>query len=97
MDPLSSTATQALRSLLGLQPNTPAKIGFAWQIAAGPALSRASRLEWADAGTLTVHAASANWRREIQRARPILAARLDQLLGPGVVRRIVIARQETNA
>ena len=91
MDPLRSTATRALRSLLDAQPNTPAKIGFAWKIAAGPALSRASRLDWDD-GTLTVHAASENWRREVHRARPILVERLDQLLGAGVVRKIIVAR-----
>jgi hypothetical protein len=81
---------QGLRSLLSTQPNSAAKIAFAWSIAAGPALARASRLEWTDKGTLTVHASSEHWRRELQRARPVLAERLDQLLGAGVVARIVI-------
>jgi hypothetical protein len=94
MEPLRTTAAQVLRTLLEAQPNTSAKIGFAWKIAAGPAMSRASRLDWAENGTLTVHAASENWRREVQRARPTLAARLDHLLGAGVVRRIVVARSQ---
>ena len=91
MDPLSSTAVQALRSLLDHQPTTGAKVGFAWQIAAGPALARASRLEWVE-GTLTVHTTNDHWRREVLRARPMLAARLDDLLGRGVVRRLVISK-----
>jgi hypothetical protein len=91
MEPLNSTATQALRALLGPQPNTAAKIGFAWKIAAGPALGRAATLAWSDDGTVTVHAASDDWRREIRRARPMIAERMQQLLGPGVVRRIVVS------
>ena len=94
MEPLSSTAMRSLRSLLGTQPNTAAKIAFAWQVAAGPALARASRLQWEDAGTLRVHATNDNWRRELQRARPLLAERLDQLLGAGVVKKLVISRDQ---
>jgi predicted nucleic acid-binding Zn ribbon protein len=90
MHSLSSTATRAVRLLLDQQPNTTAKIAFAWTIAAGPALARASRLDWATDGTLRVQASSDNWRRELRRARPTLAARLAELLGPDVVRKITI-------
>ena len=93
MESLGSTAMRGLRSLLDTQPNTAAKIVFAWKIAAGPALARATRLDWNDTGTLTMHAATDDWRRELQRARPVLAARLDQLLGAGVVRKIVVAKR----
>ena len=95
MEPLNRTATQALRTLLGAQPNTAAKIDFAWRIAAGPALARAATLAWAANGTLTVSASSATWRRELVRARPIIAARMSQILGPDVVRRIVVATRGT--
>jgi hypothetical protein len=90
MDGLQQTAARAFRELLINQPNTPAKVAFAWSIAAGPALGRAGAAEWAADGTLRVRARDAAWRREIRRARPIIAERLARLLGPGVVRTIVI-------
>jgi hypothetical protein len=90
MERVQSTATRALQDLLNRQPTTPAKVAFAWQMAAGPALGRAGRVVWSETGTLHVHARDAAWLREIRRARSIIAERMSQLLGPDVVRRIVI-------
>ncbi|MFI5179578.1 MAG: DciA family protein [Vicinamibacterales bacterium] len=78
-----------MRALLAGQPTTEAKVTFAWQVAAGPAMARASRASWAD-GTLRVVPRDAAWQREIQRARALLVARLTQLLGPDVIRSIVV-------
>ncbi len=90
MQPLQQSATRALRALLSTQPTTQAKIAFAWRMAAGPALSRAGTPQWSDNGTLRVRARDAAWLREIRHARPVIAERLTQLLGPDVVRRIVM-------
>jgi hypothetical protein len=90
MLPLRSASTRALQSLLNDQPVTAAKVVFAWQIAAGPALSRATALAWSDEGTLRVRARDGAWRNEVARARAMIAQRLEQLLGPGVVKKIVI-------
>ncbi len=90
MDPLQQSATRAFRELLIKQPNTPAKVSFAWSMAAGPALGRAGSAEWTADGTLHVRARDAAWLREMRRARPIIAERLVKLLGSGVVRKIVI-------
>ena len=90
MDSLQTTAVKALQGMLALQPTSPAKVAFAWRIAAGPALGRATEPVWSEDGTLRVRAATADWRRETTRARPVIAARLLQLLGPDVVRKIVI-------
>jgi predicted nucleic acid-binding Zn ribbon protein len=90
MESLQSTAPRALRALLDRQPTTPAKVTFAWQIAAGVTLGRATTPRWSEDGVLHVTARSAAWRREIDRARPTIAARLKELLGPGVVRAIVL-------
>jgi len=89
MERLHSTATRALQDLLSSQPTTRGKVLFAWQLAAGPALGRAGAVEWSS-GTLRVHARDAAWLREIRRARPIIVERMTALLGPGVVRKIVI-------
>ena len=63
-----------------------------WQVmmAAGPALGRAGAATWSADGTLHVRARNAAWLGEMRRARPIISERLAQLLGPGVVRKIVI-------
>jgi hypothetical protein len=90
MLPLRSASTRALQSLLNDQPVTAAKVVFAWQIAAGPAMSRATAPAWSDEGILRVRARDTAWRHEVARARPMIAQRLEQLLGPDVVKQIVI-------
>ena len=90
MQPLRTASTRALQSLLHDQPVTAAKVVFAWQIAAGPAMARATSPVWSDDGVLRVRARDAAWRREVARARPIIAQRLEQLLGSDVVKKIVV-------
>src|SRR5512134_337096 len=90
VEPLNRSATRAIQTLLGGQPNTAAKVAFAWTIAAGTALGRASTPTWSTDGTLVVRAASEHWRRELDRARPLIVERLRDLLGPDVVRKVVV-------
>jgi Dna[CI] antecedent DciA-like protein len=90
MQPLQVASVRAFQHLLAAQPTTPAKVACAWQLAAGPVLGRACVPHWTEDGTLAVRPRDAAWRREINRARPIIAERLTQLLGPDVVRRLVI-------
>ncbi len=90
MESLQHAATPALRALLSRQPNTPAKVAFAWQLAAGPALARACAVTWTPDGMLRIRARDAAWRQEVRRGRAIVAERLAQVLGPEVVRKIEI-------
>lgn len=92
MESLQTTAIRTLRAMLERQPTSPAKVAFAWKIAAGPALGRASTPVWTEDGVLRVRAASEAWRNELIRARPLVAMRLKELLGAGVVRKIEIER-----
>jgi predicted nucleic acid-binding Zn ribbon protein len=89
MESLHSTATHALRALLDAQPATPAKVAFAWRMVAGAALARAGDPEWRE-GVLVVRARTDAWRRELRRAKPVLTARLQELVGADVVKKIVI-------
>jgi hypothetical protein len=91
MQPVRDTATAALRMMLIDQPTNAAKVAFAWQIAAGAAMVRATEIAWSPDGTLRVRARDAAWRREIQHARPVLAERLGYLLGADIVRAIVVS------
>jgi len=89
MDALHSTANHALRTLLAGQPTTPAKIAFAWRMAAGPALGRATDVEWRE-GVLIVRARTPAWLKELRHARPILTARVRELVGAEVIKKFVI-------
>lgn len=85
----SPLATHAIRDMLARQPLTPAKVVFAWRVSAGPAFVRASTVSFAD-GTLSIRASSPAWRKEMERAIPILKERLAALVGHNVVRWIVV-------
>ena len=91
VEPLQAIETSALRAVLDLQPTTPAKIAFAFRMAAGAALGRAGTPVWSSDGTLYVRAQSDAWRTELRHAAPILLARLRDLVGQDVVRRIDIS------
>jgi hypothetical protein len=90
MEQLSTTADAALRRLLEAQPTTPAKVAFAWRMAAGPAVDRATETEWRPDGVLRVRSRGDAWRREVRQARAMLLRRLEHLLGPGVIARLEI-------
>ena len=66
-------------------PLTPEKIAFAWRTAVGPSVDRATSVEL-NGSTLRVRAKDAQWRREIEHSAGLIRARLDALLGAGVVR-----------
>ena len=89
MESLQTTASRALRRMLADQPASTAKVAFAWKIVAGAAIARASVVTWQD-GVVRVAPATAAWRREIMRARRILVERLRHLLGPDVVRSLIV-------
>jgi hypothetical protein len=89
MERVDVTALRAVRTLVAEQPVTDAKIAFAWAIAAGPALGRASTIVRTASG-LRVTPATDAWRRELVRAKPLLLDRLTTVLGPGVISTISI-------
>lgn len=90
MERLDRTAPRAIRAALANQPTTPGKVMFAWSLAAGATLARAATPSWQD-GVLHLSPRSETWRQELVRARPLLIARLQGLLGVDAVRRLVIA------
>jgi hypothetical protein len=76
-------ASDTLPSLLARQPMSAGKIAFAWQLAVGPALARATTVKYGD-GVLSVRSSDARWIREVERSRAIILERLQSLLGPAV-------------
>jgi hypothetical protein len=79
---LPDTLTEIVRR----QPLTQAKVDFAWRTAVGPALARVSSARLDGDGTLRVRTDDERWTREIERAREVIRARLDRLLGDDLKR-----------
>jgi len=90
VESLDRTAASALRLALANQPLTRAKVEFAWRIAAGPALARATSIGWSADHRLTVRTQSEAWRREVVRARPLILERIGRLIGEDAVKSCVI-------
>lgn len=94
MERVDVTAARVLRAALDTQPLTDAKVSFAWHVAAGPVLAKSASLTSFSGGTLCVCARTVVWRREVERARPVIVERLKQILGPDVIRWIVVSCEE---
>jgi hypothetical protein len=87
MVPVQQFMPDALAAALRLAPLTPEKVAFAWRAAVGAAVDRATGVEL-HGSTLVVAVKSAEWRHEIARSLPLIRARLNHVLGDGVVARI---------
>ena len=87
MLPIQQLTGGVLGRILRRQPSSPGRTAFAWQIAVGPAVARATTVTLAD-GVLQVRAADERWAREIERASSLVLSRLQQLLGPDQVRAV---------
>jgi hypothetical protein len=81
-----------LADVVRRQPSTPARTTFAWQLVVGPKLAQATTVELVD-GVLNVRASDARWTLEINRARGMVLARLQYLLGDDAVTSLHIERE----
>jgi len=77
----------ALAEILRKAPLNDEKIAFAWRAAVGAAMDRGTSVSLRGA-VLQVSVADPAWRREVERSAPLIRARLNTLLGAGVVRSI---------
>ena len=89
MQPLGTLHSRVLPALLARAPMSPEKLAFVWGQAVGAAMARASTVTLAGT-TLTVRTAESAWAREIQRSRGLILARVQLLLGAGVVSALAI-------
>ena len=81
----------ALAGILRKAPLTDAKVAFAWRSSVGPAIDRGTSVALRD-GVLRVVPCETAWGREVERSEALIRARLDSLLGRGVVRAIEVVR-----
>ena len=89
MIPVGEFMPAALQTVLRHAPLTPEKVAFAWRLAVGAAVDKATTIELRD-GVLRVEAKDAAWQREIERSAGVVRARLEALLGPRVVRSVSV-------
>lgn len=87
MIPVQRFASGVLADIVRRQPPSKARTSFAWRLAVGPAIARATVVELEN-GVLTVTATDPRWVRELKRAREIVLARLRDALGPDQITRI---------
>lgn len=93
MIPLQQFIPAVLAEIVRNQPPSAARTAFAWQLAVGQALARATNVDLQE-GTLLVRARDARWAQEIRRAADTILPRMQQLLGPSAVTRIELAATE---
>lgn len=89
MIPVGNFMAGALAEILRKAPLTPEKMAFAWRSAVGDPIDHATTIELRD-GVLHVVARDRAWRREVERSMVTIRARLDALLGAGVVRDVAV-------
>jgi Dna[CI] antecedent, DciA len=87
--PVHRFLPDALAHILRKAPLTADKVAFAWRSSVGPAIDRGTTVTLRE-GVLQVTAREAAWGREVQRSEALIRARLDSLLGRGVVRAIAV-------
>lgn len=81
---VQDVAFRAVAAALARQPLSPGKVAFAWRAAVGPAMAKATEAAMAGDRVVRVRAVSTHWRLEVERARPLIEARLSRLLGSRV-------------
>ena len=87
MLPIQRFSGGVLAELVRRQASSPARTAFAWQLVVGSTLARMTSVE-VRGTTLHVTAKDARWRGEIDRARPAILPKLQQLLGADVITKI---------
>jgi predicted nucleic acid-binding Zn ribbon protein len=96
MRSIQTFAGSVLAEIVRRQPPSPARTAFAWQLAVGPALARATSVVM-EGTTLQVRANDERWLKEIARARPIILPKLQQLLGDENLTRINVVGPTLNS
>lgn len=87
MIPVHDFSTSVLAQIVRRQPQSQARTNFAWQLAVGQAVARATTVELKD-GVLIVRAVDRRWIREIDPMRATVLDKLQHVLGTEQITRI---------
>ena len=67
-------------------PLTPEKVAFAWRMAVGAAVGKATSVRLGDNGLLYVTCDSKAWAAAVRKSAPLIQHRLESMLGAGAVK-----------
>jgi predicted nucleic acid-binding Zn ribbon protein len=87
MIPVQDFSTSVLAQIVRRQPQSQARTNFAWQLAVGQAVARATTVQLKD-GVITVRAVDRRWLREIEPMRATVIDKLRRVLGEEQITRI---------
>ena len=87
MIPVHDFSTSVLAQIVRRHPRSQARTNFAWQLAVGQAVARATTVELKD-GVLIVRAVDRRWIREIDPMRATVLEKLQHVLGTEQITRI---------
>jgi predicted nucleic acid-binding Zn ribbon protein len=87
MHSIQTFAGGVLAQIVRRQAPSAERTKFAWQLAVGPALARATSVAL-EGTVLTVRAPDPRWLKEIDRAAPVILPKLQQLLGDDQITKI---------
>jgi hypothetical protein len=93
MLPVQRFMPEALAAILRKAPLSPDKVAFAWRTAVGASVDRVTTVTL-EGTTLRVRVRDAQWQREVERAAALIRARLEALLGTGIVRSLDVVIEE---
>lgn len=84
----SKVMPAVLADVIRKAPLTDEKVAFAWRLAVGPAVDKATTVRLASNGTLYVKADAPAWNDAIGKSLGIIRSRLAHFLGETAVQRI---------
>ena len=83
--PASEILPGVLADVIKKAPLTPEKVAFAWRLAVGPAVGKATTVTLDGQGVLHVKANTPAWTAAVRKSRSLLHLRMNDLLGEGTV------------
>lgn len=88
MIPASKVMPAVVADVIRKAPLTDAKVEFAWRLAVGPAVGKATKVRLSQDGTLYVSAETPAWLDGVKQSVGLIRSRLAHYLGETAVKRI---------
>ena len=90
--PASEILPGVLADVIKKAPLTPEKVAFAWRLAVGPAVGKATTVTLDGQGVLHVNANTPAWIAAVRKSTSLIHLRMNDLLGDGVVKALQFER-----
>jgi hypothetical protein len=86
--PASEILPGVLAEVIKKAPLTPEKVAFAWRLAVGPGVGKATTVTLDAQGVLHVKANTPAWTAAVRKSTSMIHRRMNELLGQGIVKSI---------